>query len=328
MERIMYAVILGMAVLICLGPVFIPILSKLRMGQTVRTDGPATHLKKQGTLTMGGIMIYLAFALAALVCSFAGQRFGVMLGGVLFAGGFGLIGFADDYMKVHLHRSLGLRAWQKIAGQILISLGLAFFCYFHSDIGSSIYIPFVRKWWDMGLFYISFVVFVSIATVNSTNLLDGLDGLLCGVSSIVFASLAVIAVLMQALFPENETTMAMGILAGAACGACLGFLRYNVFPARIIMGDTGSMMIGGAVTFCCFALRLPLLIPIVGMMYLVTSVSDILQLLHLRFTGKRLFRMAPLHHHFEMAGIPETKIVAMYMLVSVVFCIIGILSVM
>ena len=328
MDRILYAVLLAMAVLICTGPLFIPLLSKLRMGQNIRTDGPATHLKKQGTLTMGGIMIYLAFAVGALVCCIGKQSFGVMLGGVLFAGGFGLIGFVDDYMKVHLHRSLGLRAWQKIAGQILLSLGLAFFCYYHPEIGSAVYVPFIRKWWDLGLFYIPFSVFVSIATVNSTNLLDGLDGLLGGVSSIVFAAMAVISCLMASLLPDNGTVASVGILAGAACGACLGFLRYNVFPARIIMGDTGSMMIGGAVAFCAFALRLPLIIPIAGMMYLVTSVSDILQLTHLRFFGKRMFRMAPLHHHFEMAGIPETKIVAMYALVSVVFCLIGILSVM
>lgn len=327
MQRMLYAVVAAFAVLILSGPVCIPLLSKLKLGQNVRTDGPSTHLKKQGTLTMGGIMIFLAFALSALTISYKEARFGVMLGGVLFATGFGVIGFVDDYMKVRMHRSLGLKGWQKIVGQFLLSLGLAIYCYAHPEIGSSIFVPFVNKWWDLGLFYIPFAMFVAIATVNSTNLLDGLDGLLSGVSTIVFATLAVIALFMMMNKPSNETVSAMTIYTGAACGACLGFLRFNVYPARVIMGDTGSMLIGGAVTFACLALRLPLLIPIIGVMYLVSALSDILQLLSLRFYGKRLFRMAPLHHHFEMGGVPENKIVAMYMLITVIACVVGLLSV-
>lgn len=326
------ALLAAFAVMLVLGPMFIPLLHRAKFGQPIRTDGPKSHAVKEGTPTMGGIMICAAFALAAAAFTFFGGRWDIALPGIGFSLAFGAIGALDDYLKVVRKNPKGLRGWYKIALQVVVSLGAALYLYFHPHIGPAIYIPFSNTLWDMGVFYIPFVMFVLIAMVNSANLADGIDGQLSGMSLIITATFAAI-VLLAPQFVDEAAAQTVAVLAAAAAGACLGFLRYNAHPARIFMGDSGSFLLGGVIAFLALAMRMPLLLPIACIMFVLSSVSDIIQIGYFKYTkkktgeGKRVFRMAPLHHHFELGGTPETKISAMYMIVTFVACLIAIWSV-
>ncbi len=323
MPRVIGVILVSFAVMLVLGPFFIPLLHKLKFGQPIRSDGPKSHAVKQGTPTMGGIMLCIAIALSAMLFSYPEGRMEIMLPGVLFSLGFALIGFLDDYLKVVRKNPKGLRGWYKIFFQMLISTGLAVFCYLHPQIGPKVYVPFAGIEWDMGIFYIPFAVFVIIAMVNSANLTDGVDGLLGGTSLIISATFAVIALFAIGLL-DAGIARNIAILAAAVAGACLGFLRFNTYPARIIMGDTGSFLLGGSITFIALALKLPLLLPIACVMFVASSVSDIIQIGYFKLThGKRVFRMAPLHHHFELGGMLETQIVAMYMIITFIACLVA-----
>jgi len=332
MRNAIFALILSALVSILLAPVMIPMLHRLKFGQTERELGPKSHLVKQGTPTMGGIMILLGIALATLL--FAGQGNGFALMGMLFTLGFGVLGFLDDYLKVKRHNTDGLRAYQKIIGQFLLALLIALYAYRHPYIGSSIYFPFLDVEWDMGILYIPFIIFVVVGSTNSVNLIDGLDGLSSGCTLIYSLTMAVIfgylaaaaaepASMGQAALREYALELqGMAAFCAAVAGGCLGFLKSNAYPAKVFMGDTGSLALGGAVAIMAIFSKAIFLLPVMGIMYVASSVSVILQVGSYKLRHKRIFKMAPLHHHFELLGYPETRIVTMYMVITAFACLI------
>lgn len=331
MHNLIYAILLSFTVSLLLGPVTIPILRRLKFGQMVRDDGPQTHLSKAGTPTMGGVIILLAVVLTCLAL-FSGPVEYLLLA-VLVTLGYGLVGFLDDFIKVIRKRSMGLRAYQKIIGQLGLAIVVAVFAYNDPGIGSRLIIPFTGIEWDMGVWFIPFTVFVVLAVVNGVNLTDGLDGLAAGVTLINTLTLGILyAVFIAASQASGQTLLAdnlrnMLVFAGAVTGACLGFLRFNTYPARVFMGDTGALALGGALSVLAIMLRVTLLIPVMGLMFVLSDVSVVLQVGSYKLRKKRIFKMAPLHHHFELKGNPETKVVAMYMLVTTITCLIALLSV-
>lgn len=304
-----------------LGPIIIPMLRRLKIGQSIRDDGPQTHLKKSGTPTMGGIIIFIALVITVITSGMSNKEIlnKDMYVLVIATFGFGLIGFIDDYIKVVKRRSLGLRAYQKLIGQIILAILLAIYQSSTSVLGTKLIIPFLNnQYLDLGIMYIPFIAFVVVGTVNSVNLTDGLDGLASGVTLIVLSFFGLIAL--------NWGMGTISLFSTALAGACLGFLIHNAHPAKIFMGDTGSMALGGAVSAIAILLNIPLLIPIVGGVYFVEALSVIIQVTSFKLTGKRVFLMSPLHHHFEQKGWKETKVVAVFWIGTVILCLIGIYS--
>lgn len=298
------------------GRYLIPFLRRLKAGQTERSDGPQSHLKKTGTPNMGGLMILLGVTLACFL-PFRGQRNTIPV--LILTIGFGLIGFADDYIKVVKKRSDGLLAWQKFLLQVLVSLLFAFYVQKIHYVPLTMKIPFMTgKVLNFGFLNIPIMVFIAVATVNGTNFTDGVDGL----ASCVTIAVAVFFVIAAAAAASGV------ILAGTAMiGALMGFLLYNAYPAKVFMGDTGSLALGGFVTGMAYMLQLPLFIPIVGFIYALEVISVIIQVLWFRHTGgKRFFRMAPIHHHFEMGGWSEVRVVAVFTIVTTVLGAVAILA--
>ena len=328
MQRLIWTVIAAFAMAIVAGPIVIPWLKRMHFGKEIYELGPQSHKKKQGTPQMGGIIFAVPALIAGLAFSYGDARWDFLLIVLVSALGFGLIGFMDDFLKVRRHAAEGLTPKQKLAPQILLAIGLAFWGYFHKGIGSSLTVPFVNVEWQLGWFYIPVMIFVIVGTVNSANLLDGLDGLLGGCSLFDFATMALICVAMAAANPaEAGNYLNVVIFAGAMSGGLMGYLRYNSHPARVFMGDVGSFFIGGALVGMAMVTRLSLLLPVIALAMLVSSLSDIIQIGYFKLThGKRVFRMAPLHHHFELGGMPETSIVSMYYIVTVVLCLLVLLS--
>ena len=328
MQRLIWTVLAAFAMAMVLGPIVIPWLKKMKFGKEIYELGPQTHKKKQGTPQMGGIIFALPALIAALVFSYGDARWDFLLIALVSALGFGLIGFVDDWLKIRRHASEGLKPKQKLAPQIALSIGLALWAYFNPKIGSSLTVPFVNVEWNLGIFYIPVMVFVLVGTVNSANLLDGLDGLLGGCGLFDFAAMALICVAMAAANPaEADNLLNVAILGGAMVGGLLGFLRFNSHPARVFMGDVGSFFIGGALVGMTLVTRLSLLLPIIALAMVMSSVSDLIQFAYFRAThGKRFFKMAPLHHHFELSGMPETRIVAMYYIVTATLCLVSLLG--
>ena len=330
MQRVIWATVLAFAIAMVLGPVVIPWLKKMKFGQTIYELGLESHKVKQGTPTMGGIIFAVPMIIVPILFSTADQRWSFLPMALVSTLGFGLVGFVDDYIKVSKKRSLGLTPMQKIVPQVVISLVLAIWAYCTPQIGSALIVPFTDKTWDLGLFYIPVMMFVLVGTVNSANLLDGVDGLLSGCSLIDFATMALVCVALGAANPENAGNMTnIMVFCGAAAGGILGFLRFNTYPANVFMGDVGSFTIGGALVAVAMVTRTALLLPIIALAMLVSSLSDIIQVGYFKYTkkktgaGKRVFRMAPLHHHFEKGGMPETRIVSMYMSVTALLCLIA-----
>ncbi|MDD7366267.1 MAG: phospho-N-acetylmuramoyl-pentapeptide-transferase [Clostridiales bacterium] len=330
MQRVIWATVLAFAIAMVLGPVVIPWLKKMKFGQTIYELGLESHKVKQGTPTMGGIIFAVPMIIVPILFSTADQRWSFLPMALVSTLGFGLVGFVDDYIKVSKKRSLGLTPMQKIVPQVVISLVLAIWAYCTPQIGSALIVPFTDTTWDLGLFYIPVMMFVLVGTVNSANLLDGVDGLLSGCSLIDFATMALVCVALGAANPENAGNMTnMMVFCGAAAGGILGFLRFNTYPANVFMGDVGSFTIGGALVAVAMVTRTALLLPIIALAMLVSSLSDIIQVGYFKYTkkktgaGKRVFRMAPLHHHFEKGGMPETRIVSMYMSVTALLCLIA-----
>lgn len=314
---IIKVIIISFVITLTLGPILIPILKRLKVGQNVRGEGPKTHLKKQGTPTMGGIIMLVALVITTLSSGLVNRDMIVLLVATL---GFGLIGFIDDFIKVVLKRSLGLRAYQKLIGQILFAVILAIYQSNTSILGTKVLIPFLDKTLDLGMFYVPFIAFVVVGTVNSVNLTDGLDGLATGVTLIVLAFFGI----ASATLGFNS----VAIFSAALAGACLGFLRYNAHPAKVFMGDTGSLALGGAVSTIAVLMNLPLILPIVGGIYFIEALSVIIQVVSFKLTGKRVFKMSPLHHHFELKGWKETKVVVVFWITTVILCLIGIVGIM
>lgn len=297
------------------GPIFIPVLTRMKFGQMVRDDGPQSHLKKTGTPTMGGIIIAVPAAIVALAFSKDKDMLLALLITVLF----GIIGFIDDYLKIKNRRSLGLRAYQKIILQLLVSIFMAVVASGISQVGTEVLVPFTGKFIDLGVLYIPFTVCVLISTVNCVNLTDGLDGLAGGTAVVVLGFFSVIAL--------ASINIGLLVFSGAMIGALLGFLRFNSHPAQVFMGDTGSLALGGSIAALAVITRLSLFILIIGAIYVLEGLSVIIQVAYFKLTeGKRFFKMAPLHHHFELSGWAESKIVSVFIIASIILCLIGILG--
>ncbi len=295
---------------------FLPILKKIKAGQSIREEGPESHQVKSGTPTMGGIVIIAAVLVTCLTSGIISRDLLILLFSFI---AFGVLGFLDDFVKVSLKRNLGLTAKQKLLLQIIIAAWIAIYQSQVSVYGSKIYIPFVDTYWDFGYFYIPFVAFVVVAMVNSVNLTDGLDGLASGTSAIVAAFLALLAGAFGATAPT--------IFCSAIAGACMGFLLYNRYPAKVFMGDTGSLALGGGLAAAAILMNVELIIPIAGGVFVAEALSVILQVISFKTTGKRIFKMSPLHHHFELSGWKETKIVVVFWSVTVVLCIVSMIIV-
>lgn len=311
-----------------IGVWLIPFLHKLHYGQTILDIGPAWHKSKQGTPIMGGIMFIIGSILACAAgwCTIAFSAQGLvdasshgnfyLVGGFLMALGFGVIGFLDDYIKVVKKRNLGLKAWQKSAAQLLVAVIylIAERIFAPNDL---LWIPFAGEF-SIGWFYYPLMLFIIIGAVNAVNLTDGVDGLA--------ASVTMVAAMGFMLIAAIQSFTQMDLMAAALAGGCLGFLVWNFHPAKVFMGDTGSMFLGGMVVALAFGLRKPVLLLFIGIVYVVETMSDIIQIGSVKLTGKRVFKMAPIHHHFEMCGWSEVKIVVVFSAVTALGCLIAVLS--
>lgn len=295
------------------GPVLIPFLRWLKCGQTVRDDGPAAHLKKSGTPTMGGILILFSVVTAAVVYMKDYPKIAPVL---FLTVGFGLVGLMDDYIKVVCRRSMGLTPLQKLAGQLTVTGVFAWYLLRYTDVSLAMKVPFFPdRYLDFGIWNIPVLFFIVLGTVNGANFTDGLDGLAGSVT------------LMIAVF---FSVAAIGISAGiepvtcAVAGALMGFLLFNVHPAEVFMGDTGSLALGGFVAGCAYMLQMPLYIALIGIIYLAEVLSVILQVVYYKISGgKRIFKMAPLHHHFELCGWSETKVTAVFTIITALMCLLA-----
>ena len=294
----------------------IPIL-KRKAGQNIREDGPQSHLSKAGTPSMGGIAIIIAASLTTIGAAVMGKIDGLGCAIILLVFvGFGLIGLFDDYLKVIKKNNLGLRAYQKFGLQTILSVILAVYLANYTEGSTSVYIPFADIYVNFGIWYIPFVVFVVLAMTNAVNLTDGLDGLASGVTAFISLFFAV------AGFTYGIVTGAY--FCSAMCGACLGFLVFNRNPAKVFMGDTGSLALGGGLAAAAILMKLELLLPIVGLLYVIEALSVVLQVGYFKISGgKRIFKMAPIHHHFEKCGFSEVQVVAGFWIFAVLCCIAG-----
>lgn len=296
-QRIMLTAVTALGIVLVSGVFFLPVLHRLKYGQSIRAEGPASHRKKSGTPTMGGVMIVLAVTTATLL--FAPLTVTTLLALFIFLGHFAL-GFADDYIKVVKKRNLGLRAYQKLAGQCLIAAVTVVIARAVLGHDTSVWIPVAGVTADIGALYYILIVFVLVGTSNAVNLTDGLDGLAAG-------TVAAAALFYAALMYGADTGLM--VFSGAIIGACVGFLWYNHHPARIFMGDTGSLALGGALAAVAILSRTELLLPVVGFVFFCEALSVILQVVSFQTTGRRIFRMSPIHHHFELGGWRETRVV-------------------
>lgn len=310
------AILIAFALSAVLCPIGIPFLHKLKFGQQVRDDGPQAHLKKQGTPTMGGIMFVTAILLTSLIFAKDCPR---ILPILFVTVGFGVIGFLDDYLKVVKKQSEGLNPKQKLLGQIVITGIFAWYLMTADGIGTTMRIPFIADFeLDLGPLFIPAVFFIVLGTDNGVNFTDGLDGLCTSVTIIVAAFFTAVSV------RENG---GISPITGAAAGSLLGFLLFNVYPAKVFMGDTGSLALGGFVVAAAYVMEMPIFILIAALIYWAELLSVMLQVTYFKLThGKRIFRMTPIHHHFELGGWSETRVVAVFTIVTVLLCLIGILA--
>ena len=316
-NTILMSVFLSFAISVAAGPVVIPFLRRLKVGQTVRGEGPETHLKKNGTPTMGGILILLSVVITSV---FFVKDYPKIIPVLFLTLGFGLIGFLDDYIKVVLKRSMGLRAWQKFLLQIVVTGVFVFYIRQYTDISLVMKVPYMEGvYLDFGWMNIPVLFFIVIGTVNGTNFTDGVDGLASSVTVLVATFFSVVAI---------GTGSGIEPVTCAVVGALLGFLLFNVYPASVFMGDTGSLALGGFVAAAAYMMQMPLFIVIVGFIYMVEVLSDILQVSYFKVSGgKRIFKMAPIHHHFEKCGWSETRVVAVFSIVTALCCLIALAAV-
>ncbi len=304
---------IGLLITLLLGPVLIPLLYRLKFGQDVRSDGPRSHLKKQGTATMGGLLIIGGAGVASLLI--AGHAWeNLLLVGIMT--GCGLLGFADDFVKIVLKRSLGVKARTKLLVQVLLGLLLAWAALaLHPD--TTVLIPYTGLRFPLNTYgYCILVVFIMVASTNAVNLTDGLDGLASG--------LVLVAAITFVLFAWMTGQYSAAVFAGALGGGCLGFLRFNHYPARVFMGDTGSLALGGALAALAVLTHTELLLLILGGAFALETLSVIIQVVSFRLTGRRVFRMSPLHHHFELSGWPETRVVHWFWALGLCCAVLGI----
>jgi len=291
-------------------------LRKLNFGQEIRQEGPQSHLSKAGTPTMGGVVFIIAIIASTLILNF--RTFSKVYLFLLYLLLFALVGFMDDYVKVINKRNLGLTSKQKLLVQIVFALILTLLSLKNSAWDTNIILPFTSYRIKLGMFYIPFTVLTIVATTNSVNLTDGLDGLASSVTSIAMLALGIIAM--------NMSFISESMFAFAVTGGCLGFLRINAYPATRFMGDTGSMALGGAVSAIAIAMNMHLIIIIIGIIYVIESLSVIIQVYSFKHYGKRVFKMSPFHHHMELSGYKEVQVVKIFCIITCIASIIGIIS--
>ncbi len=314
------AIIISFAISALLCPIVIPFLHRLKFGQQVRDDGPQSHLKKQGTPTMGGLIILSSIIITSI---FYIPRYPKIIPVLFVTVGFGIIGFLDDYIKIVMKRSEGLNPKQKLIGQIIITGIFAWYLMTSGEVGTEMLIPFTGGFdngffLDLGIFFIPALFIIVLGTDNGVNFTDGLDGLCTSVTILVATFFTIVAI------GENS---GISPITGAVVGSLLGFLLFNVYPAKVFMGDTGSLALGGFVASSAYMMRMPIFIAIVGMIYLVEVLSVIIQVTYFKKTGgKRIFKMAPIHHHFELCGWSETRVVAVFSIITAILCLVAYLG--
>ncbi|MDU4959742.1 MAG: phospho-N-acetylmuramoyl-pentapeptide-transferase [Sporomusaceae bacterium] len=313
MQNVFFAAVVALVIALAAGPIVIPLLRRLKFGQSIRQEGPQRHYAKSGTPTMGGVIILTALSVATLL--FAGGSAEIWLC-LLLTLGHGVIGFIDDFIKVALKRSLGLRAREKLSGQIVMALILAYYVTAVLGMGTDIWIPFAGSF-ELGPFYYILIFFVLVGATNAVNLTDGLDGLAAGTTTV--AALAYVAV---SLLVQKE---ALAVFSAALAGACVGFLKYNAYPAKVFMGDTGSLALGGALAAVAVLTKTELLLVVIGGVFVAEALSVIIQVISFKTTGQRVFRMSPVHHHFELGGWPETKVVRRFWLAGAALAVAAVL---
>ena len=312
--KIVMAIVISFIVASILGHIIIPLLHKLKFGQNIRQEGPKSHLKKAGTPTIGGLIFIFATIITMFIM--VGNPTDEAMIALYSFVGFGFVGFLDDLLKIIKKKNEGLTSGQKMILLLIVSGFLTWYAYKY--IGTSINIPFLNGQINFGLFYIPFVMFYFAGVTNAVNLTDGLDGLATSVTVLVTTFLGIIS--------YNLGHISLAIFCVALAGALLAFLRFNAFPARVFMGDTGSLALGGAVAMVALILKMPLILVLIGIIYVIETLSVILQVASFKLTGKRIFKMAPIHHHFEQLGWSETKIVSVFSIITVVFCFIAFAS--
>ena len=296
-------------------------LKKLKVRQSEREDGPQSHLSKQGTPTMGGIIMIIAVVISAIIAYIYNKELALKMIPVMLAAiGFGLIGFIDDYKKVVLKNTDGISPKAKMFGLLIISILFVVYLTHFLHIETITLIPFLKTNINLPIYiFIPFMILVMLATTNAINLTDGIDGLATSISLIIIATLSVIGIVTSV--PE------IGMIGSIACGACLGFLLYNLNRAKVFMGDTGSLYLGGLISCMAIYLKMPLILVIIALVPVCETLSVIIQVAYYKRTKKRIFKMTPIHHHFELSGWRENKIVRVFSLITLILCVIGIFSV-
>ncbi|MBT2654271.1 MULTISPECIES: phospho-N-acetylmuramoyl-pentapeptide-transferase [Bacillaceae] len=316
-QVIFFTIIMGFLISVLLSPIFIPFLRRLKFGQSIREEGPKSHQKKSGTPTMGGVMILFSIIITTLVmiAKFADHTPVTAFLLLFVTFGFGLLGFLDDFIKVVLKRNLGLTSRQKLLGQIIISV-IFYLIYKHTGQSTEIKFPFGDFSIDLGWGYVLLIIFWLVGFSNAVNLTDGLDGLVSGTAAIAFGAFAVLA--------WNQNQFEIAVFSVAVVGAVLGFLVFNAHPAKVFMGDTGSLALGGAIAAIAILTKLEILLIIIGGVFVIETLSVILQVASFKTTGKRIFRMSPLHHHYELVGWSEWRVVVTFWSVGLILAILGI----
>ncbi len=319
--NMLVTILISFAITFVAAKIIIPLLKKAKAGQHVRDDGPQTHLVKEGTPTMGGVIMLIGIVASCFI--FAGDDLRYTVFSVITVLAFSMIGFLDDGLKLFKKRSLGLRAWQKIVLQFVAAAVVACLAYYWLGLDKA-FVPGSGQIWEMGVGYIPFTMFILIAMVNSVNLTDGLDGLATGITlinSVTFLLIFILSVMgAAAISPEILSDMSnMTMFTAAVAGSCIAFLCFNSHPAKVFMGDTGSFALGAALTAMGIATDMQLFLPIMGFMFVLSAISVIIQVGSFKLRGKRVFRMAPLHHHFELGGAAETQVVSGYMVATMLF---------
>ncbi|RHW36500.1 phospho-N-acetylmuramoyl-pentapeptide-transferase [Neobacillus notoginsengisoli] len=315
-QVILFTILMAFLITVLTSPVFIPFLRRLKFGQSIREEGPKSHQKKSGTPTMGGLMILLSVIITTIVMvgKYAEPTAKTYML-IIVTAGFGLLGFLDDFIKVAMKRNLGLTSKQKLLGQIIISV-IFYLLYRSSELPSAIRLPFSDEPIHLGWIYLLFVIFWLVGFSNAVNLTDGLDGLVSGTAAIAFGAYAVLA--------WNQSQFELSIFSVAVVGAVLGFLVFNSHPAKVFMGDTGSLALGGAIAALSILTGLEILLLVIGGVFVIETLSVILQVISFKTTGKRIFKMSPLHHHYELSGWSEWRVVVTFWSVGLLLAILGI----
>ena len=314
--------LISFVIAIILGIIIIPILKKLKVGQIERDDGPKSHLKKQGTPTRGGIIMIITMLLVVtglyvfFTINNQNDLANKILPVMLLIIGFGIIGFIDDFKKLVLKNTKGLKPSYKMIGLLIISVAYVLYLVYGLNLGTDTYIPIIKQYIEIPIYlYIPFAIVVILATTNAINLTDGIDGLSSSVSTIIITCLTIIAILTR----QSE----LAIIGSVAIGGTLGFLMFNLHPAKVFMGDTGSLWLGGVISAMALYLKMPIILLVIALVPVLETLSVIIQVAYYKKTGKRIFKMAPLHHHFELSGWKENKVVIIFSLITLVLCIIG-----